>query len=96
VEATVWAIPLPHHLGACGPIVCGPVACSCGLTQVLTQPAYMEDHLAALDEDIAAGAVPVPTLPKHKQVSSMYNDSLQALCNLLHLVLDTLLQPIHA
>jgi hypothetical protein len=36
--------------------------------QVLTNSVYMEDHLAVLDEDIAAGAVPLPLLPRHKQV----------------------------
>lgn len=40
----------------------------CCTVQVLTNPVYMEDHLALLEDDIAAGAVPVPQLPKHKQV----------------------------
>jgi hypothetical protein len=38
------------------------------LSQVLTNPAYMEDHLAVLNADLAAGEVPLPQLPKHKQV----------------------------
>lgn len=40
-------------------------------TQVLTNPSYMEDHLAVLDDDIAAGAVPLPQLPTHKQVRAI-------------------------
>lgn len=34
----------------------------------------MEDHLAVLDEDIAAGAVPLPLLPRHKQVRCQCTD----------------------
>lgn len=36
--------------------------------QVLTDPTYMEDHLGVLDEEVAAGEVPLPQLPMHKQV----------------------------
>lgn len=43
--------------------------------QVLTSPTYMEDHLAVLDEDISAGAVPLPQLPMHKQVGRSCNVS---------------------
>lgn len=53
---------------------CVPDESSAGVlhdTQVLTNPSYMEDHLAVLDEDIAAGAVPLPQLPTHKQVRSI-------------------------
>jgi hypothetical protein len=38
------------------------------MPQVLAQPAYMEDHLAVLDEQVAVGLVPLPHLPQHKQV----------------------------
>lgn len=37
--------------------------------QVLTQPVYMEDHLGVLEEEVSAGLVPLPQLPKHKQVN---------------------------
>lgn len=36
--------------------------------QVLSQPVYMQDHVALLEEEVAAGMVPLPQLPKHKQV----------------------------
>lgn len=84
MQATIWASPrLVWVLWAKG--LWSFCVVRVVLTQVLTHPAYMEDHLAVLDEDIAAGAVPVPTLPKHKQVSSMCNNSMQALYNLLHI-----------
>lgn len=37
--------------------------------QVLCQPVYMEDHVGVLEEEVNAGLVPVPALPKFKQVS---------------------------
>jgi hypothetical protein len=39
-----------------------------GHMHVLGCPSYMEDHSGALEEDIQAGLVPLPQLPKHKQV----------------------------
>jgi len=39
-----------------------------GHMHVMTQPEYMEDHLGALEDEIACGLVPLPQLPKHKQV----------------------------
>jgi hypothetical protein len=35
---------------------------------VLTNPEYMEDHAAVLEEEISRGLVPLPQLPKHKLV----------------------------
>lgn len=43
----------------------------CGMLfmlQVLQEPSYMEDHVGVLEEDHAAGQVPLPSLPKYKQV----------------------------
>lgn len=39
-----------------------------GHMHTVSCPTYMEDHAAALEEDIANGQVPLPQLPKHKQV----------------------------
>lgn len=44
----------------------------CAVAQVLTNPTYMEDHLGVLDEEVAAGAVPLPQLPAHKQVGGCW------------------------
>eukprot|EP00775_Hariotina_reticulata_P011533 gene11533-11676_t len=38
-----------------------------GHMHVMTRPEYMEDHLGALEDEIACGLVPLPQLPKHKQ-----------------------------
>jgi hypothetical protein len=50
---------LPHETLAPG----------CACMQVLSNPVYMEDHGAALEDEIACGLVPLPQLPKHKLVS---------------------------
>lgn len=39
-----------------------------GHMHVLTCPTYMEDHLGAVEQEINSGQVPLPQLPKHKQV----------------------------
>lgn len=36
--------------------------------QVLREPVYMEDHVGVLEEEVSAGLVPLPVLPKYKQV----------------------------
>jgi hypothetical protein len=41
-----------------------------GHLHVMGCPTYMEDHLGALEEEVQAGMVPLPQLPKHKQVSA--------------------------
>lgn len=49
--------------------------CSCHARhalQVLSQPVYMEDHVGVLEEEVTAGLVPVPALPKFKQVCGFY------------------------
>lgn len=41
---------------------------STAVLQVLRDPVYMEDHAGVLEEEVNAGLVPLPTLPKYKQV----------------------------
>lgn len=48
--------------------------------QVLTNPTYMEDHLGVLDEEVAAGEVPLPQLPTHKQVGATMSSLLSSCC----------------
>lgn len=42
------------------------------MLQVLHEPAYMEDHVGVLEEEHAAGQVPLPSLPKYKQVGPVH------------------------
>lgn len=42
-----------------------------GHMHVLSCPTYMEDHLGLLEDEIAYGLVPLPQLPKHKQVRAL-------------------------
>lgn len=51
-----------------------------GHMHVLTAPTYMEDHLAAVEEEIAGGLVPLPQLPKHKQVMLLVGQCAQFIC----------------
>lgn len=58
------AVNLCHKMIVLG-AACKPLLC----LQVLAQPVYMEDHLGVLEEEVSAGLVPLPQLPKHKQVN---------------------------
>lgn len=42
-----------------------------GHMHVLSDPVYMEDHAAVLEDEITCGMVPVPQLPKHKLVGEL-------------------------
>lgn len=52
-----------------------------GHMHVLTCPTYMEDHLAAVEEEIGNGLVPLPQLPKHKQVVPLWSCKLCMRCH---------------
>jgi hypothetical protein len=54
-----------------------------GHMHVLGCPSYMEDHCGALEEDIQAGLVPLPQLPKHKQVRLWGEMQIVAVCSCL-------------